>query len=379
MELAAKEIAVVSTIYDELIAKQVWSRSLDQISDLVGALGSFLVVMDKIEPAFNTQALSSFFDAESFQMHADNVWPYEQHIAVPAVLSVPPQTLVYPHQCWPEAVYQQLHSVQWLKKEMDIHHRCCMRLNNNESWFENLIFSFSARQGPISPQAQAALARVAPHFAKAIEVQRPFLLLQHKFNMVLNALDKLNIGVLFFNTQAQVILKNQAAQAILSQEPSVGLNLQQKLQLSDANKNGYLKQSLQRAIATSCAEAANQGEVIALDTAQGKLLLEVCPFSDSRGDLADELPGALVFMLDLAQDYRPSLQHLIAAYRLSEAEAEVVLLMCDGLSNNEIAEQRGVSANTVKMQLKQIFQKTGCNNRVELVRLAIKVSPPLLN
>jgi DNA-binding CsgD family transcriptional regulator len=46
----------------------------------------------------------------------------------------------------------------------------------------------------------------------------------------------------------------------------------------------------------------------------------------------------------------------------------VVELLCDGRTRREIAVLRGVSVNTVKSQIRQIFRKLDVDTRVALVR-----------
>ncbi len=57
---------------------------------------------------------------------------------------------------------------------------------------------------------------------------------------------------------------------------------------------------------------------------------------------------------------------------LSERELEVVRLVAAGLSNKEIAAQLYLSANTVKVHLRNIFTKTGVSSRTELTLLALR-------
>jgi DNA-binding NarL/FixJ family response regulator len=54
--------------------------------------------------------------------------------------------------------------------------------------------------------------------------------------------------------------------------------------------------------------------------------------------------------------------------RLTTAETAVVELLCDGRTRREIAVLRGVSVNTVKSQIRQIFRKLDVDTRVALVR-----------
>ncbi len=52
---------------------------------------------------------------------------------------------------------------------------------------------------------------------------------------------------------------------------------------------------------------------------------------------------------------------------LTHREQEVVVLVCDGLSNKIIAQKLGVGEGTVKTHLHAIFRKLGFRHRSELV------------
>ncbi|MBQ4278840.1 MAG: response regulator transcription factor [Rikenellaceae bacterium] len=57
---------------------------------------------------------------------------------------------------------------------------------------------------------------------------------------------------------------------------------------------------------------------------------------------------------------------------LSEREREILLLICKGLSNNEIADQLFISKRTVDKHRANILAKTGSKNTANLVVYAIK-------
>lgn len=57
---------------------------------------------------------------------------------------------------------------------------------------------------------------------------------------------------------------------------------------------------------------------------------------------------------------------------LSDREKEIVLLICKGLSNNEIAEKLFISKRTVDKHRANILDKTGSKNTANLVVYAIK-------
>jgi len=57
---------------------------------------------------------------------------------------------------------------------------------------------------------------------------------------------------------------------------------------------------------------------------------------------------------------------------LTEREKEVLRLVCDGMTNAEIATKLHVSRETVKSELKRIFRKIGVGNRTQAAVLLVK-------
>jgi len=65
---------------------------------------------------------------------------------------------------------------------------------------------------------------------------------------------------------------------------------------------------------------------------------------------------------------------LSGAFGISKREEEVILLVCQGLTNQEIADALFISLKTVKDHNYRIFQKTGVRNRVELAQLVSRLA-----
>lgn len=57
---------------------------------------------------------------------------------------------------------------------------------------------------------------------------------------------------------------------------------------------------------------------------------------------------------------------------LSEREIEILILICQGLSNQEIADQLFISKRTVDKHRANILEKSDCKNTAQLVMYAIK-------
>jgi DNA-binding NarL/FixJ family response regulator len=62
----------------------------------------------------------------------------------------------------------------------------------------------------------------------------------------------------------------------------------------------------------------------------------------------------------------------VAPHDLTPREREVLLLVAEGLTNNEIAEQLDISPNTVRNHLRSILEKLGLRNRVQAAVYAVR-------
>ena len=68
----------------------------------------------------------------------------------------------------------------------------------------------------------------------------------------------------------------------------------------------------------------------------------------------------------------PTSHQLAKMKAISRREMEVLALISESMTNEEIAEKLFLSAKTVKTHIRNIFEKTGIRNRVEAVLLYIR-------
>ena len=111
--------------------------------------------------------------------------------------------------------------------------------------------------------------------------------------------------------------------------------------------------------------------------ADGFLLKDLLPetlFQQLRGLMSGEAPISRAMtgklLRQLAQQSR-SAARPAASDVLSARECEVLALVVDGCSNQEIAEELGITHNTVKNHLRSILAKLGVRNRTQAAAYAV--------
>lgn len=89
--------------------------------------------------------------------------------------------------------------------------------------------------------------------------------------------------------------------------------------------------------------------------------------------------GSFVFDVGISPVPTSARDQTSAGSPLTAREVEVVTLLAEGLSNQQIAGRLGISRRTVEGHLHHIFEKCGATSRTELVLFAMRndlVAPP---
>jgi len=94
-------------------------------------------------------------------------------------------------------------------------------------------------------------------------------------------------------------------------------------------------------------------------------------------ELANAIRSAAVGRMTLSPEASKALSEsseypVIPAEDLTDRERDVLRLLIDGLSNNEIAERLIISPSTVKYHIGNIYTKLGVDSRVAAVSIAIQ-------
>ena len=234
----------------------------------------------------------------------------------------------------------------------------------------------TGKGGPWKPSDLELGDMLVPHLAQAYRIHS-----RVRENAALaEAIDRLPTGVLLVDARGQRILSNRAADAIL--ELDDGFSIDESGPRADRPKDqSELREMIRKVTETTTTGQIPQGNVMAVTRPSGRrafpLMLAPLLSTTPESTLADAV--AVLYISDLEAHSLPRSQVLRSLYSLTNAESELVELLCDGCSLEEAAEHRGVTINTARSQLKQIFFKTSTSRQSELVRLVLAGIAPIRN
>lgn len=371
---------LVSKIYDCAIDPAAWPSTLSLIAEAVGANGAMFfevsnrggqdfIIAPHISENFKSDAVKDYLTAYNDQEIID-----QEHFArlsgVSSDLDLVSDTDFYPNQ----ALFDKLPNVQAMMKT-GLRHRAGTLLNLDCWKIDRFALQYSIEHGPITPQEKAIAKRLLPHIAKSLRVGRPLGSEGH-FIALQSRLNGLAFGVAVIDPQNQLIIANHNFHEMLQDHDVFELNRNGQLKLA----SGTHQAEYNAMIAQDTAHGTNgrfpRSEALLFPTQTGALFVEICP-ANNHPELHGLATGSrLITVFDSAQKHVIDTEIVSRFFPLTKTEGETLNLLGLGYSNNQIAEERNRSPETVKSQIRNLFDKTNTSNRTELVQLAVSLNSP---
>jgi DNA-binding CsgD family transcriptional regulator len=211
------------------------------------------------------------------------------------------------------------------------------------------------------------LCRLLPQFARTVVIRRHLLDSSSRGHAALVALDRLAIGVVLLGADGDVQHLNRAADAVVAENDGLWV-ARGRLRAASAAESRALLQRVHGAIATANGNGVGAGGAIRLSRpSQKRALVAVVTPLRRPSSAAHGGPVAAVFVTDPERRRRPCTTLLREVYGLTPAEARVAACLADGRSLREMADSFEVTLETVRSQLKRVFDKTGTRRQAGLV------------
>lgn len=183
------------------------------------------------------------------------------------------------------------------------------------------------------------------------------------------ALNRIAIGVFLIDSDRRVISRNRRADELLAHADGISLSHDSILRGGKAQQTQALRDIIDMAIAR-VAEGNRQGsEAVGLARESGKrpLVAVACPLG--KGPAASGEPVVGLFVTDPEWRSSDAAQAVAQLYGLSPAETRLALALVRGLRLDEVADEYGLSRNTVSYTLKNLFRKTETDRQADLISL----------
>ncbi|MBA3517357.1 MAG: helix-turn-helix transcriptional regulator [Rhizobiales bacterium] len=365
-------LALIAQIYDAALDAGRWPDFLDSLAEAYGG-PAWLFSQDLV----NSQAsLSTFVRmdpayAKSYESYfaAKNIWiqnathnysathHFEEGYFAAGQDDIDTATLerteFYNDWLRPQGLYESAGT-------------CLMKRNFLTT---NITVIRGGRPGTFQPEEREAFNRLIPHLQRAVQVHGQLFSASLRRNGAVRALEALTIGMILAAPDGRVVFANPVAERVLLGGHGLGVGSGIVCGATPAATD-RLRHAIRKAAATGGGGGDDPGGVIRLAGATGRsLAVLVSPITPEASPFGlPQEPGALLLFADPGRKQGVSPAEMADLYGLSQAEARLLKALADGERLADYARKAGISLNTAKTQLSQVFSKTGENRQSDLIR-----------
>ena len=278
---------------------------------------------------------------------------------------------------------EELIGKQWLDspiyqeylRPLDIRHLLGADIYTKEGIECRLRVTRSHDAPPFSLEDKALCRVLLPHLKRSIRLHAKLDYLECDRQLFAGAVNRMLLGMISLAPDGSILELNQEAQRILAEKDGIA-RTGNTVNLSSSQENRELQRLIRQAL--SIGGVAEGGptlvEAMSVTRPSGRSKLGIVvraiplgPFSESK-----QRPAAAIFLRDPeSSGMQPSQEVVRRLFGLTRMEAALALLLAEGLTLDEAAEQLNVMRNTARTHLRSIFCKTGVTRQTMLVRLLL--------
>lgn len=234
-----------------------------------------------------------------------------------------------------------------------------------------------------SEAAKDLMRLLNPHLSRSLGIMLRLRDADLKVAATLAALDRLAGGVVLIGEQRAVVFANRAAKLALNAEDGLRLGHAPHGKEHFAAESPDVQREIDRALDVcldpNAIDVPHFMKTVRVDRPSGRpayaLNVSMLPPNNEFG-AGPERPLAIAFLSDPAEPVRVDEEVLRRLYGLTAAECRLAGEVCSGDPLAAIATRLGLTENTVKTQLRNLFEKTGSHRQSQLVKLLLSLSTP---
>lgn len=358
---------LVASFYEASMDNRLWPDTLTKLRDAVHADACAILSHDfasgrgQLEHSVNIQSI--YVTAYSDYYGAYNPWLQRQD-----ALGRQGEVRLGQELAADSAVYDSDFYRFWLRPQQLFHHMFGV-IEETDDTVLLIAFARAIEAGPFRPADTDFLRRLLPTLQRGIHAGRAYQYTRNVQRTALDTLDAMPIAIIIMNNGGGVLVANRSARELLERNDPFFLSnglLSLRLPSGTVRLREYV------GIGAQPKAFERSSELLALPlprtSSPRPLTMLIAPVPDLTHIRRHDEPAAVIFITDPDRPVEMDPKRLIMLYGLSRAEARVAALLGQGMRLEEVGQALGLTYETVRKHLKQIFAKTATDRQAELVR-----------
>ena len=215
---------------------------------------------------------------------------------------------------------------------------------------------------------RAVCEALMPHLKRSIELHFRLDHIESERRLYAGAVDRMMLGTVVIDETGAIMKTNKVADGILRAHDGIHLS-NKALEAKYSNENRALQQFIRQALENPTQLPQAMSITRSSGLAKYGVAIRSVPLNEwSEGR---HRPAVMVFLRDPEHKSQASPDVIQSLFELTPAEAALALLLVDGMSLDEAADELNIRKNTARAHLRSIFSKTGVTRQTALVRLLL--------
>jgi DNA-binding CsgD family transcriptional regulator/PAS domain-containing protein len=369
---------IVGSVYDCIADERLWESTLDEIRIVCDGYLATLGVLDTDSNAtrFSVASGDKNVFAPIANIHAT------KYSFLPAL---PKMELDQPYMM--SSIYALQGSDardQWLESPLHVNWALPNKIDDciwvpmvKTPWrIGHLVVITHTDRGPITGHDLDMMGQIAPHIRRAVAIGDLFEAERGQGEVFREVIDALVTPVFIVTADMQILFANTSAEEMMRENLVIGTNMGRidfKFRLAG--------NAIEHAVSTAKKDEfvlGPSGINVPLLRAEVPAVAHVMPLArrESQHRVTTKAAAA-IFIARKGNAANSAMDAIASLFALTPAEKNVATLLSDGNKPSEIAAMNGTSENTVRTQLRGIYEKTNTADQRELASLISEITPPI--
>jgi DNA-binding CsgD family transcriptional regulator len=358
--------AAVAQLYEGVLDPALWPSALQAVTDLMKA--DHAIALVQRSDSRNVE----FVSATRVDKQRLNVFTsaMEQGMAEQFFVGMPTRSVLSSTILLPDLPRSDFY--QDIIRPMNGHHAAFFFSPLTQFSVGSCVICRPPQMGDYDLPELQCMRLLAPHIESVLRLRQRLEQAEAEVRQSLSVLNHMDIGVILLDRTGLTHFVNRYAETLLQERDGLSYD-RMGLNAATAGATRQLRQLITMAAQPEkYAKEASLRVCLPRPSMRRPLVLRAVPLSrtaaEAFGSAAAEV---IVFIHDPHRAGHMDEPILIAAFGLTEREADVAALLAQGCDLAMIAEVLAISIGTVRSHLKHVFSKTGTSRQGELIRLVL--------
>jgi DNA-binding CsgD family transcriptional regulator len=355
---------ILDGIYEAASEEAGWARVLREIAEWVSASGAMYFLLGNSAITPSVKAIHS----SGFNIGADSSYANEEHLRDPHMslgMQTPIAHWFFSQDHFDHRFIARDAFFQEVMSPLGIRWAAGSRIWNADETVACLAFQRPLDAPGFTEIDRMRLAAVTPHLGRATRIHDKLTGRAFEAGLGIEAMSNLAVGVALMDACARIVYSNPVADRLFGQNWIFRCLPRGRISLAYTNHQKIFEGAIAAAVgarSTALCIVDRNGK-----PAVSSVMMPMPPAA--RWNSHWQRPLAMLVMSEIRRVQGVPARILHQLFALTPAESRLANWLLTGRSISEYANERRISVETVRTQLKAILSKTGMRRQAELVAL----------